>query len=60
MRLRGDLHKVDMVIAQMSLDHMQNPDLFVWSETMPCNQYQYNHSIMAVQAKIDATDVKTC
>ena len=25
MRLRGDLHKVDMVIAQMSLDHMQNP-----------------------------------
>jgi len=23
MRLRGDLHKVDMVIAQMSLDHMQ-------------------------------------
>jgi hypothetical protein len=35
MRLRGDLHKVDMVIAQMSLDHMQNPDLLVWSGARP-------------------------
>lgn len=40
MRLRGDLHKVDMVIAQMSLDHMQKQlaDMKKSNEGSKCNK----------------------
>lgn len=53
MRLRGDLHKVDMVIAQMSLDHMQKQigDL----KKTATNQRRKSRADRPVKVKVVAT-----
>lgn len=53
MRLPGDLHKVDMVIAQMSLDHMQKQigDL----KKTATNQRRKSRADRPVKVKVVAT-----